>query len=113
MTLQEYIENHYGELVKIGTCSAFMYIGVIDENTKKVLGKIAWEHKPRIPTLLTREVIDVYPSLPEINEGTIVKIEGGEYGKYWTKGEYDYFNNNHGSDKRSYRFDGDICSDVE
>lgn len=108
MTLQEYMEAHEGELVKIGTCSAFMFIGIIDEDTPKALGKFAWEHKPRIPSLLTREVIETYPSLPEIGEGTIVKIEGGEYGKYWTKGEYDYLTHYSSADKRSYRFDPDM-----
>lgn len=111
MKLQDYLKEHKGELIKLGSGSGFMFIGVIDDNTERELERIVWTRKPKIPYLLTREVLKTYPSLPEINEGTIVIVEGGETGKYWTKGEYDFFNNNHGADKWSYRYDGNDGSD--
>ena len=104
--LSEYLKNHKGELIKLGSGTAFLFIGVIDDGIDLELEKIRWKEK--IPALPDREVLETYPSLPEIDEGTIVKIEGAERGKYWTKGEYDYFNNNRGTNQRSYRFDTDM-----
>lgn len=104
--LSEYLKKHKGELIKLGSGTAFLFIGYIDDGIDLELEKIRWKEK--IPALPDREVLKTYPSLPEINEGTIVIIEGAERGRYWTKGEYDYFNNNRGISERSYRFDTDM-----
>lgn len=109
--LKDWLKDHQGELVKIGAQTAFLFIGYVDDDIEKELGRVAWNHRPRIPSLLYREVLETYPSLEEINEGTIVKIEGAEAGRYWTKAEYDYFTHNRRTDKRDYRFDVDMDSD--
>ena len=38
--------------------------------------------------ILERRVRDIYPSLEEINEGTIILVTGTEQGDYWFKNEY-------------------------
>lgn len=104
--LSEYLKNHKGELIKLGSGSAFLFIGVIDDGIDLELEKIRWKQK--IPALPDREVLETYPSLPEIDEGTIVIVKGQETGRFWTRAEYDYFNNNRGTGQRSYRFDSDL-----
>lgn len=106
--LKDWLKDHKGELVKIGAQTAFLFIGYVDDDIERNLEKVVWTHKPKIPSLLPREVITTYPSLEEINEGTIVIVEGAEKGRYWTKNEYDYFNHHSVADKRDYRFDIDL-----
>ena len=104
--LSEYLKKHKGELIKLGSGSAFLFIGVIDDGIDLELEKIRWKHK--IPALPDREVLKTYPSLPEIDEGTIVIVEGQETRRFWTRAEYDYFNNNRGTNQWNPRFDSDM-----
>lgn len=106
--LKDWLKDHNGELVKIGAQTAFLFIGDVDSDIERNLEKVAWTHKPKIPSLLYREVMFTYPSLEEIDEGTIVIVEGAEKGRYWTKAEYAYWNNNRRTHKRDDRFNLDM-----
>ena len=180
-TLKEALEQHYGDLVKVGFASGFVYIHEVDDNTipelerindvyesqyrrliaqhedtiknaearmqvelerarsfsrdnwmvvkngqyvlrpisdvmkrkykmllrmsdGEIKGEIAMKkatakrkkaifenHLASLPRFLEREVISSYPSMSQINEGTVIICDGIEEGAYWFKKEYDRF----------------------
>ena len=46
------------------------------------------EHLKNSPRILGRQVIDEYPTIPEIDRGTILIVEGIEEGAFWFEGEF-------------------------
>ena len=46
------------------------------------------EHLKNCPRILGRQVIDEYPTIPEIDRGTILIVEGIEEGAFWFESEF-------------------------
>lgn len=61
----------------------------IEPNIKKSISAIKnqKEYLKYYTPLQTREVLDIYPRIQ--NDGMVIKIAGGEDGRYWFKHEYD------------------------
>lgn len=83
MTVEDYITEHFGTIIKLGSekGSSFVYVGYAENATRCCFVT---------PEILASEIVEVYDSI-YLRNTKIIIFKGNVSGKFWLKEECDRF----------------------